>query len=361
MPHAQLQQLIDCLQQAGYECIGPQVRDGAIVYDTLSTTTQLPGGVRDVQRAGHYRLESTGDDRLFAWANGPQALKPLLFQPRETLWSVDRSADGRLSLQAREPQASKRAVLGVRACDIAALYLHDNHFLQSDYKDPYYLAQRQELLIIAVNCTHPAETCFCASTGDGPRAAYGYDLVMTELADGFVIEAHSEMGMGLLDGLGLRPAGPERIEQVDTSLEQAAAQQTRSLPGRNLQAQLFSNLEHPHWEDIAQRCLSCGNCTAVCPSCFCHSEHDEGGLDLAHSEHIRQWDSCFTEGHSYIHGLTIRSSTTQRYRQWLSHKLGSWHEQYGRSGCVGCGRCISWCPTGIDLTAEVRTIIGEPA
>ena len=148
----------------------------------------------------------------------------------------------------------------------------------------------------------------------------------------------------------------EQRQEAEDQHQAAIACQTRSLPSRNLQQQLFSNLDHPQWDDVAQRCLSCGNCTAVCPSCFCHSEYDTGGLELEQSEHLRAWDSCFTAGHSYIHGLTIRGTTRERYRQWLTHKLGGWHEQYGRSGCVGCGRCISWCPTGIDLTAEVAAI-----
>lgn len=359
LPRPALQDLLDALQLAGFECIGPTVRDGAIVYDNISQLAELPRGIRDQQQPGQYRLAQHDDEHLFAWANGPQALKPFLFRPQEPLWSVEKGPTGQLSLQAHQADTHKRAMLGVRACDIAALYLHDSHFLQADFKDPYYLAQRQELLIIAVNCTHPAASCFCASTGDGPRAAYGYDLAMTELVDGFVVEAHSEAGTKLLATLELPAAPAETLALADDLIEQATTSQQRALPGRELQQALFDNLDHPQWDNIASRCLSCGNCTAVCPSCFCHSEAEQGGLDLTHSEHIRQWDSCFSAEHSYIHGMTIRSTTAQRYRQWLTHKLGSWHEQYGRAGCVGCGRCISWCPAGIDLTAEVRAIIAE--
>jgi ferredoxin len=141
----------------------------------------------------------------------------------------------------------------------------------------------------------------------------------------------------------------------------AAEAQQRTLPGRDLQAPLFARLSHPQWQAIGERCLACGNCTAVCPTCFCHSEQEHPALDGGGSEHVREWDSCFTPGHSYIHGVVIRAETSQRYRQWLTHKLGSWHEQYGRSGCVGCGRCITWCPVGIDITEEVTTICGGDA
>jgi len=119
----------------------------------------------------------------------------------------------------------------------------------------------------------------------------------------------------------------------------------------------MKELDNDAWHDIAARCLSCGNCTLVCPTCFCHSENDVAELDGKTSSHYRDWDSCFSQGHSYIHGITIRSETSQRYRQWLTHKFASWHDQYGRSGCVGCGRCITWCPVGIDVTESITQLV----
>ncbi len=350
--------LLQLLQKSGYHTVGPQVREGAIVFDTLNTIDHLPKGVHDQQAAGQYRLKQSDSPRLFAWANGPQGIKPFVFSPKEALWRSQRSESGTLTFTAIEPEVKPTAIIGVRPCDIAALYLQDKHFLQQESLDPSYQKRREQLLLIVVNCTHPAKTCFCASTGDGPQANYGYDIALTELDDGFLLEAHNQRGHQLIEKLPIQPATEQQQRLAEQALTKAANQQTRQLPGQNLNQKLFENLKHPQWQDIAERCLSCGNCTAVCPSCFCHSEGELAALDGHSSEHYREWDSCFSPGHSHIHGITIRADTRTKYRQWLTHKLGSWHTQYGRSGCVGCGRCISWCPAGIDLTAEVSIICG---
>jgi sulfhydrogenase subunit beta (sulfur reductase) len=338
LPREKLQDLIDIIVAEGYRCMGPQVKDGAIVYDDLAYVEQLPSGIRDIQIPGGYRMESMEDKRFFAWANGPQALKPLVFAPKETLWRAQRT-DAGFKVETVMPDVRPMAVIGVRACDLAALRIQDKVFLQGNYVDPYYQMRRESLFLVAINCTHPASTCFCASTGDGPRADRDFDLVLTELDDGFVLGIGSAPGERIAQALQMHPALKPEIEEADQWLMDAADGQLRSLPSRNLRAPLFNALHHERWNDVAARCLACGNCTLVCPTCL--------------------WDSCFSTGHGYIHGMQIRPEKYHRYRQWLTHKLGSWHDQFGTSGCVGCGRCITWCPAGIDITEEVAALCGD--
>ncbi|MCB1787180.1 MAG: 4Fe-4S dicluster domain-containing protein [Gammaproteobacteria bacterium] len=360
LPRQAFDVLLEALRQAGYRVVGPTVENGAVQYRDLAGAAQLPAGWTDDQAPGHYRLTRVESARCFAWATGPQALKPYLFGAREVLWEVSRDAQGALSFAAPPAEQQPLAVIGARACDIAALSLQDRHFLETIH-DPYYAARREGLFIVAVHCAYPADTCFCASTGDGPRAERGFDLALSELDDGYLIETGSDRGQAIAAKLPLHDASADQRTLAEHETDEAARRQFRRLPARNLRDGLLKRLDHPRWDDVAARCLACGNCTSVCPTCFCHAEQDAPALDGTSSHHLREWDSCFSLDHSYLHGFVVRSTTQHRYRQWLTHKLGSWHDQYGRSGCVGCGRCITWCPVGIDLTAEIAAICTTPS
>ena len=356
LSHSLQQRLFDALVEAGYAVVAPQVKDGCIVYAETRDAGNLPWGATLIQDAGSSRIIKDSHQKCFAWANGPQALKPLLFAPREPLWRISRKGDG-FAVEAIETKQRPLAVIGVRACDLAALRIQDRHFLEGPYPDPHYGGRRDGLFVVAVNCTHPAATCFCASTGDGPEAKADFDLALTELEDGFVVQAGSPDGERILAALPLEEATPARIEAAAASVRNAAASQQRAMPGTHLRDSLMARLDHPRWQEVAGRCLACGNCTLVCPTCFCHAETDETSLDGSGSLHSREWDSCFGERHGYIHGKQLRPEIRQRYRQWLTHKLATWHDQFGRSGCVGGGRCIAWCPVGIDITEEAAALL----
>ncbi|KTD30454.1 4Fe-4S dicluster domain-containing protein [Legionella maceachernii] len=362
LPHEKLQELINALQQLGFTCVGPQVRDGAIVYETLTEAKHLPWGIRDHQSPGEYQLETLPNQRAFSWANGPQAIKPLLFKPVETVWRVERSSAGKLEFKACIADDPPIAVLGARSCDLVAMAIQDKVFISATHQDERYRRRRESLFVIAVNCGYASANCFCVSAGTGPEVRSPFDILMTELDSGFVVEGGSKRGKKVISSLNLSVATAQQCKKAQLEVKNAAAMQTKRIPldnQRGLRDLLFANLGHARWEEVAERCLSCGNCTSVCPTCFCHSEVTNPSLDGESSELQREWDSCFTEGHSYLAGHPIRDDTRKRYRQWLTHKVGSWFDQFDTSGCVGCGRCVTWCPVGIDITEELAAISGE--
>jgi ferredoxin len=362
LPYPQLQPFLQNLQQAGYRTVGPQVRNGAIVYDTLNHADQLPWGIRDRQMPGSYTLESIAEKEAFAFSNGPQAIKPLLFKPKESLWQVKRDENGKLQFISVEADEKPIAIIGARACDLAGMAIQDKVFLQNAHQEPRYAKRRQQLFVVAVNCSYSSNNCFCVSAGTGPAVKDHYDILLKEVENGFVIEAGSTTGEPFVKQLKLNKAAQAQIDLAAKRNQNAADSQTKQIPLNNSKALrdvLFNNLNHPRWKEVAERCLSCGNCVESCPTCFCHSEIEKPQLDGNSSEHQREWDSCFTAGHSYMGHQVLRDTTEKRYRQWLTHKVGSWHDQFDVSGCVGCGRCITWCPVGIDLTEELAAITGE--
>jgi ferredoxin len=363
LPHVKINALLDYLHHQGFSCIGPQIKQDAIVYEELHDSEQLPWGLRDYQMPGQYRLEENNVKRAFSWANGPQAIKPQLFKPKESLWRVARDSHGKLTFKNVTHEMKPIALFGVRSCDVAGMLIQDKAFLTEPFVDKHYQARRENVFVIAVNCGYSSNNCFCVSTNTGPQVKAGYDIALTEIDDGFVVTVGSAAGEALINKISLKHATDEMQQAMQREINNAATMQSKAMPFDNTRVVrdlLMNNLDHPQWDDVAARCLSCGNCTSVCPTCFCSSETETPALDRIESEHSREWDSCFTEGHSYIHGKVIRDDTKSRYKQWLTHKLATWWDQFDTSGCVGCGRCVTWCPVGIDITAEVAAI-AKPA
>lgn len=352
-----LDDLFRVLSADGYTLVGPTIRDQAVVYDEIRSTADLPVGWADRQAPGTYRLERRDDQALFGYVVGPQSWKKFLFPPVQRLFQVTR--DG-LDIRTTPPDTTRRAFIGVRACEIQALAVQDKVFIEGPVADPHYRTRREHVFILAVNCAQPASTCFCASMGTGPEVRSGFDLALTELLRGdrqeFVVEIGSPRGEQVLRAVAHREATAEDVRSRREVVEEAAHRMERSMTTADLKDLLYRNYNHARWESVAQRCLSCANCTMVCPTCFCSTVEDTTDLSGDHAERWRRWDSCFTMDFSYIAGGTIRSSTQARYRQWLTHKPGTWQDQFDMIGCVGCGRCITWCPVGIDLTEEVAAI-----
>lgn len=355
----ELQTLIDALRQRGYRVLGPVIDQAAIVYDELRSIEQLPRGWTDEQAPGLYRMHKRGDDAWFGFTVGPHSWKRELFPPRSDLLTVTPTETG-WSFVPADIEATPRALIGVRACELAAIAIQDRVFLQGPYVDPIYQARRQQLFLVAVNCTQASSSCFCASMDSGPRCHSGFDLALSELPDGFVVQVGTIAGEDLLTACATRPATPEESAAAGAARQQAIDQQTRSMPTDNLPQRLFQVLDHPRWKETGDRCLSCTNCTLVCPTCFCSSVQDVRDLNTGTVVRERTWDSCFNPDFSYLGGELVRPDTASRYRQWLTHKLAGWHDQFQASGCVGCGRCITWCPVGIELTEEVAALLDEP-
>ncbi|MGP8072507.1 MAG: 4Fe-4S dicluster domain-containing protein [Thermoplasmata archaeon] len=349
--------LLAALRSAGYRVVGPTVRDGAIVYGEIREESDLPVGWTDRQDAGKYRLERRADAALFGYNVGPHSWKKYLFPARERLWTAVRKDDS-FEVQPATGDPTPLAFLGVRACELAAMGISDRVFGKAG--DTSYLERRNHVLRIAVQCGLAGGTCFCVSMGTGPGVRGGHDLALTEvLRPGdhyFVVEVGSEAGAAVLRGLSLRPATDADVGVATEIVAKTAASMGRAMDPNGLRDLLVGNPEHPRWELVARRCLSCTNCTMACPTCFCQTTEEVPDLSGESVERWRRWDSCFNSAFSAVHGTSVRTSTQSRYRQWLTHKLGTWHDQFGESGCVGCGRCITWCPVGIDITEEVAAI-----
>lgn len=362
-----LQRVIHALRATGHRVVGPRVADGAIVLRDLDSVADLPTGWLDEQDGGHYRIRHDPAAGTFDHVVGPHSLKNFLFPARETLATFART-DGSWRQEPAPPADPPLAVLGVRGCDLAALAVQDRVFLGSGFVDEGYRARRERLFIVAVNCRRAVATCFCDSMGCGPAAGPGFDLALTEMGHRFACEVGSDRGAAVLAEAGmLEPLAPHEFEAARGVPHDLAARmrgrhsvdgepRPRSLDTHDIRDLLLANLDHPRWDEVAARCLSCTNCTLVCPTCFCASVQEVADLTGDHVSRERQWASCFSLDHSRMHGHPVRSTTASRYRQWATHKFAGWIDQFGTSGCTGCGRCITWCPVGIDVTEELAAI-----
>ncbi len=361
---AGLEALLQALTAQGRRLIGPTIRDGAILYEEIEGIADLPRGWTDEHGPASYRLRRREDDALFGHVVGPHSWKRFLHPPRRELWRA-REKDGEVELRPAALPEERLALIGVRSCELAAIRIQDRVFLEGPFADPHYRAMRERIFLLAVDCGEPAATCFCTSMGGGPQAREGFDLALTEiLLDGercFFLRTGSAAGAALVAELDPPPADARAKSAAAAVVERARASMGRKMPEADIRDLLLASLDHPRWERIAERCLACTNCTLVCPTCFCSTVEDTNDLLSGETVRSQRWDSCFSAEFSYMNGRAVRAGTASRYRQWMVHKLATWHDQFGSSGCVGCGRCITWCPVGIDITEEVAAFAAGAA
>ena len=360
LDRAGLDRLVAVLITGGYRVVGPTVRDDAIVLAELDSGAQLPAGWGVESAPGRYRLHRRNDAAVFAHSAGAQSWKQFLHPPKQQLMSTDG-----IGFAPAPEQPVRYAFLGVRGCDLAAIATLGNVLGGGAHPAGSFTRRRRGLLVIAAGCTEPGGVCFCASMGTGPAPGPGYDLSLTERIDSeghrFLVDIGTDEGARDLAGLEHRTATDREVDDARGAVADAATRMGREmpLPVGDIRTLLRDSRDAAHWQDVAERCLTCGNCTMVCPTCFCTTTEDVTDLTGEHTERSERWASCFELDFSYLHGGSVRVSGASRYRQWITHKLSTWHDQFGESGCVGCGRCIAWCPVGIDITAEVTALAHE--
>lgn len=355
--------IISLLKSEGFITVAPTIRDKTIIYDEIENTSELPIGWTDEQEAGYHRIKKRNDEALFGYNVGPHSWKKYLFPPKLEIFEANKNGKS-FEIKTILTDDTKYAFIGVRACELNAIKIQDQVFNNFQYKDSHYVSLRDKIFIITVNCTQAGNTCFCVSMNTGPKADKGFDLSITEVINSdehyFVVETGSEKGEEVLDHVESISASAEQISKAEAGIESAARNMGRAIDTAGIKELLFNNMEHPQWNDVAARCLTCANCTMVCPTCFCNNIEEVNDISGNHTERWRKWDSCFSLDFSKVAGGNFRTSSKARYRQWMTHKLSSWIDQFGTSGCVGCGRCITWCPVGIDITKEVKAIQDNP-
>jgi NAD(P)H-flavin reductase len=367
LPAGRLDDLIGALHADGRRVVGPVVEDGALKMAEIDRAAELPFGWTARSEPGLVRLErrpATDPGFGRAFDNGPawSGIKPWTFPSRVDALGIETRPDGTLAVRIDSPAAQPTAVIGARACDLAALAIHDRVLAGGPAIDPDYAARRADLFTVAVECATATSTCFCTSMGTGPEVTSGADIVLAEVDGGFLARADSTAGARLLDGLDLQAAATRSVDAAVAQVASVRASMGNTVQADGLHDRLLANLDHPRWQEIAERCLACGNCTLVCPTCFCTGTTITSDLDGRESTAARTWDSCFTAGFAQVvGGGSFRPQHKDRYRQWLTHKFGTWFDQFGSSGCVGCGRCVAWCPVGIDVREELSIIAGPPA
>ncbi len=336
--------------------VGPSLSEGVVRLRELKGAGDLASGVVDIQGPGSYALGGKSAF-LFASVNGPDSPKGYLHPAEVELSKIVNKGSG-IELVSAFHLDRKYAFFGIRPCDLRGVGVMDRTMLVPGFEDSVYSTLRKDSILIVVNCTRAGENCFCASMGTGPAATSGYDVAITELPEKLLLDI-PEKNMGLFQGIELIAATEEELREGEEMVRHAGEQMGRRISQKDPARQMYAALDSSAWGKAAERCLACGNCTMVCPTCFCNTIIDRTDLRDGSVSRVRIWDSCLSKDFVYSAGGNPRQQRTARYRQFVMHKFAYWPDEFGTYGCVGCGRCITWCPVGIDITDTVNTVLKE--
>jgi len=346
--------LLHNLREGGYIVVGPSLSEGVVRLREITEPGDLASGVLDSQAPGKYTV-STGSPFVFSSVNGPDSPKRYLHPAVAEVLRIVEGAQGIEVIPI--PRSKKRyAFIGIRPCDLRGVEVMDATMMVPGFEDPVYSSLREDCLFIVVNCTRAGKNCFCASMGTGPKSESGYDLAITELPEKLLFDV-PDGNRALLRGIKLDPASENDLRAAEQMIHRAREEMGLRFDREGASKQILSERNSAVWERTAERCLACGNCTMVCPTCFCNTIEERNDVTDGSVSRVRVWDSCLSKDFTYSAGGNPRQRRSARYRQFVTHKFGYWPEQFGHFGCVGCGRCITWCPVGIDITETVNAVV----
>lgn len=325
--------------------------------DELREGRVMVGPMEEDGRAAFRESRSVGDLILDYGLTmmGPQTC---IYRLTEKICTI-RRVDGQFEID-KTIKADDQLLIGVHSCDLHALLVLDKAFLSGNVVDRNYRAWREKTIVVGYHCTSVCSQCFCASMGTGPffKPREGYDFLLTDLGDEYMVEALGQRAHEAVSHLRLAEPEEKHFRKKDDLRRRLLSQFTKRIDTSRVVEIILRNQDHPVWRRTAdERCLSCTNCTKVCPTCFCYNTKDLGDFELKKFDRVRYKDSCQELHFAEVHGGNFRGVRAARLRQFVTHKLATWWEQFGCFGCIGCGRCMTWCPTGIDLTDMAKEIM----
>jgi len=339
-----------------------------MMSDKILTKENLPAFIEELK--GEYEVigpKRSGDMFVFDHIDESEELeldypttrlppKKIFLPQREPLYEYEKKEGDVVIRDLRERWDKKRVLLGVHPCDIAGLLCLDKVF-GLEYDDPYYWERRNSTVIIGITCKEPCEHGFCDVMETGPDAARGYDLLMTDIGGKYYLRPGSELGEKLLKADYFGEATEDDTRRRDAAIEGVRRKMKTDLDISGIEGRMKERVDDELWSEYTERCVLCGACNFVCPTCHCFTIRDETNFTGTKGRRVRVWDACHFKNFALIAGgLNFRGKKDSRIKHRIYDKLYYSKEKYGEFFCVGCGRCATFCPAEIDIKEVARKV-----